>query len=93
MEINIKNPYIYTADDFKLETIDSAEDLCDSSGYLTLSALREHACVKKTIIAIAAIIIALIHKGLSFSNSFSFSIINSFYFILTPNGVSWHINI
>lgn len=37
MEINIKNPYTYTADDFKLETIDSAEDLCDSSGYLTLS--------------------------------------------------------
>lgn len=35
--IEIKNPYLYTSDDFKDTTTYLEDDLCDSSGYLTLS--------------------------------------------------------
>lgn len=37
MSINIKNPYLYTSDDFTLSETFSSDDLVDSSGYLTLS--------------------------------------------------------
>lgn len=37
MSINIKNPYLYTSDDFTLSKTFSDDDLVDSSGYLTLS--------------------------------------------------------
>ncbi len=35
--INIKNPYLYTSEDFPDTTTFYEDDLCDSSGYLTLS--------------------------------------------------------
>lgn len=37
MSINIKNPYLYTSDDFSCSKTFSDDDLVDSSGYLTLS--------------------------------------------------------
>lgn len=37
MSINIKNPYLYTSDDFKSSETFTDDDLVDSSGYLTLS--------------------------------------------------------
>lgn len=37
MSIIIKNPYLYTVDDFKTTSTFTDDDLVDSSGYLTLS--------------------------------------------------------